>query len=115
MSPPFWVLSFPLGFINVYWPRFYCAYLTAKRALKSITPTHGDNRKGPKSKQKISTGKSHTPYLDLQKKLPPLAVITGPKYYSPLLTNFYFSYNSIELHRRTWCVVRMHLCIDWVT
>lgn len=34
MSPPFWVLSFPLGFINVYWPRFYCAYLTSKAGVE---------------------------------------------------------------------------------
>ena len=30
MSPPFWILSVPLGFINVMWPRFVSLFYTAK-------------------------------------------------------------------------------------
>ncbi|CAM9986877.1 unnamed protein product, partial [Ascophyllum nodosum] len=34
MGLPFWVLSIPLGFLNVLWPRFYSVYLIYKAGVE---------------------------------------------------------------------------------
>eukprot|EP00904_Undaria_pinnatifida_P007226 jgi/Undpi1/3633/HiC_scaffold_16.g07003.m1 len=39
MSPPIWILSVPLGYVNVMWPRFLSVFLTARAGIE-LDPTN---------------------------------------------------------------------------
>lgn len=34
MSPPLWIVSVPLGYVNVFWPRFFAAFLTVRTGIE---------------------------------------------------------------------------------
>lgn len=53
---PFWVATIPIGFLNLYYPRFLAVYLTIKKGVTLDNVNPRDQVEGPEVLQKDPSG-----------------------------------------------------------